>query len=1222
MGMGIHRKALVRFLVALLIGLAGVMGTLLLLSEEAGAGPVVQEQAGLPISKIESVDSVQDGAQVEVPALELTEDDDPDLEVTKSASSDPVTAGEGLTYTLVITNHGPYSGTGVLVTDTLPTGVTFITATASQGDCNESGGTVTCTLNTLVVSDTATVTAVVTVNSSTRGTLTNIAEVSANESDDTLANNTYTETTTVNAESDLSLTKIGDSDPVGVGGGLTYTLAITNNGPSDATDVILTDTLPTGVTFIIATASQGDCNESGGTVTCTLNTLVVSDTATVTVAVTVISSLPNGTVLTNIAVVDSQETTPFSVTEITTVLAPVLHLEKSDDPDPVDAGEYLTYTLTYSNTGDQMATGVVITDVLDPNVSYVTASLTPTGGLPGAPFWSIGVITPDELSQIHVTVAVTRPLSDGTMLSNTAWLDADQITPLPATEGTTVCSSPVLTITKTDYPDPVNAGGTLRYTLIITNSGNENATSVIVTEHYDPNVVFFSSNPNPDPDSEDRVWTFPTLAVDYSESIDIFVEVTGALPVGTVLTNRVTLDSDQTTPVTVTENTSVTSASELTVSKLDSPDNDVQAGGDLMYVISYLNSGTAPAEDVVITETYDSRVTFVSASQSPRTGTDNVWDIGDVVVDGSGNIIVTVRVDQPLTSGTILTNIVTIDSDQTFPKSFTETTTVSSTTDLAFSVTDHPDPVEPGDPLMYTLAYTNTGNADATQVVVTATLDANAPYVTASPLPTGSAGNVWYWEIDKIAGADGQGGFGHGEIVIYTSVTLPLTNSIKLDFAAQLGDAEGDLLPVTAQTTVTSTPVLSLGKSDGVDTVYAGDRLTYTLTYANNGKENAYDVAITDTLPSYIGYVGCEIGDGDCQPVPLGDPDEVVFHIPVITAQTSGQARLVVLVDDPLAAGASSLINHARMTHPSLSVPIDVQDLDPIGTRPDLTIAADHAPSLFSPGKLMTYTVTYGNVGQHMDAANVVITTILPTDTVYVGYGWNSSDGRIYTYAAGDLPAGDTNHTITFTVAHPDQPEISAPEFNTPFTIAESGGLGGDANSGDNTAAVYIGVPDLVVKDFTIEPLPLEADVPVTFTIVVENQGTATAWNPDNKAGYWVDVFIAPVPSYPWVRLSEKAIYDGVDPLAPGVEYTLVITRTGPLENPRVLIQFSKEEIRDEIEAFYVKVDNHADPIIEDGRIIGWTRLYGIVPECDEMNNLGGPVGLGFSHVYLPLALR
>jgi len=428
-------------------------------------------------------------------------------------------------------------------------------------------------------------------------------------------------------------------------------------------------------------------------------------------------------------------------------------------------------------------------------------------------------------------------------------------------------------------------------------------------------------------------------------------------------------------------------------------------------------------------------------------------------------------------------------------------------------------------------------------------------------------------------------------------VRMPQANGIQLEFEAQLGGAEGGLVPSTAQTRVTSAPILSLDKSDGVNTAYAGDLLTYTLTYTNAGDENASNVTITDTLPNHVTYVGCEIQNGDCHPVPPAGPDYVVFHIPAIT-QTIGQAYLVVRVNDPLPAGASVVSNQASMAHSSLSVPADVYDIDVIGTQPDLQITVSNQPELFSPGKLMTYTVIYSNVGR-MDAEDVVIATTLPTNTVYIGYGWQPAGGQTYTRTVTHLPAGSTGHMVTFTVQYsaPVQsgcPQIGVSEFNTPFTIAGKGGVGRDTNSADNTAIAYIGVPDLVVTEFTVEPSPVEANVPVTFTIVMKNQGTGWALNPDfqtGKAGSSVDIFISPVASCPWKRYGDKGMWDYIPAIAPGVQYTLVMTLTGGSNSNRQRISFTEEEIQ-QIQDFYVKVDSFGD------------CPYGLIPESNEMNNV------------------
>lgn len=118
-----------------------------------------------------------------------------DLSVTKTDSLDPVIIGENLSYTVTVTNNGPADATNVTLTDTLPAGVIFISATPSQGSCSEAGGVVTCNLGTLVNGDITTVD--IEVAPTAPGTITNTATVTATEADPNPDNNTDTESTTV-----------------------------------------------------------------------------------------------------------------------------------------------------------------------------------------------------------------------------------------------------------------------------------------------------------------------------------------------------------------------------------------------------------------------------------------------------------------------------------------------------------------------------------------------------------------------------------------------------------------------------------------------------------------------------------------------------------------------------------------------------------------------------------------------------------------------------------------------------------------------------------------------------------------------------------------------------------------------------------------------------------------------------------------------------------------
>ena len=978
----------------------------------------------------------------------------------------------------------------------------------------------------------------------------------------------------------LTIIKTDGPDPVDAGATLAYTLTLQNAGNEVATGVVVTDVLDSRVGFVSA---DPPAQRVGQTLTWTLASLPPGAPTTFRVTVTVTSPLTNGTVLTNLAYLDSDQTLPVSTVQTTTVRSsPVLTVTKTDGPDPVDAGATLAYTLTLQNAGNEVATGVIVTDVLDSRVGFVSAD-PPAQRVGQTLTWTLASLPPGAPTTFRVTVTVTSPLTNGTVLTNLAFLDSDQTLPLSTTQTTTVRSSPVLTVTKRDNPDPVIAGEVLYYTIVITNTGNENPTNVVVTETYDANVSFVSANPPPKAGSGNRRWEFATIPVGSPQSIEVIVRVASPLPVGTVLTNQVTLDTDQTPPQTITETTRVQSEAQLRITQVDDPD-PVAAGGELVYSIVCKNTGNAPANGVRITDTYDSRVSFISANPSPTVG-NNVWVVGTLPAgDSFGPILVRVRVNSPLPNGSLLTNRVTVSSNEFPPADFITTTQVTSAPAITLTVADSPDPVPAGSTLTYTLRYTNTGNADATNAVITATLDPRVSFADASPPPSGGGGSIRVWNLGTVPG---EGGW--GQVVLRVTVTSPLTNGTVLTFSARLTDAEGDERNVSAQTTVTSAPVLSLGKSDGVTVVYAGDRLTYTLTVTNSGNENAYNIAITDTLPNYIEYLGCQIDTGTCQR--LGNL--VVFQVPALPAPTSQQAQVVVQVNNPLEAGADRVVNRARMTAPSLSAPIEVEDIDIIGSRPDLWVNVTHAPSLFSPNRAMVYTITYGNVGA-MHAANAVITTVLPTATIYIGGGWHAAGGQVYTYSVGTLLAGSTGPTVTLVISHVQQPNVGATQFSVPFTI---GNPRGDARPEDNTRNVLTGVPDLVITDFQVEPLPIQAHKPVTFTVVIQNQGTGMAWNPDNNGGFWVDVFIAPVASYPFERYSEKNIYASPSPLAPGARLTMTISYTAG---------FAVQEVQ----AFYVKVDNHG------------LYPYGLVPESNEWNNVAGPIAPEMYRVYLPLVCR
>lgn len=334
-----------------------------------------------------------------------------DLAITKTGAPDPAIAGESLTYTLSVTNDGPFDAPGVTITDPLPAGATFDSATPSQGSCSEAGGTVTCELGTLTVGESATVELGITLDPSLAdgATFTNTAEVTGDLPDPDMSDNTATEETTIVRQADLSIAKTGDPDPAVAGDSLTYSLTVSNDGPSDASGVTITDTLPDGATFDSATPSQGSCSEAGGTVTCELGDVAAGASATAEIVVALAPSLPDGGTISNTAEVAANEEDPDpsdnTATEETGVIRQTdLSISKADDPDPVIAGSELTYTLDVTNSGPSDASGVAITDTLPPGARFISgAGCTETAS--GTVECDVGDLAAGESTSVTLVVA-------------------------------------------------------------------------------------------------------------------------------------------------------------------------------------------------------------------------------------------------------------------------------------------------------------------------------------------------------------------------------------------------------------------------------------------------------------------------------------------------------------------------------------------------------------------------------------------------------------------------------------------------------------------------------------------------------------------------------------------------------------------------------------------------------------------------------------------------
>jgi uncharacterized repeat protein (TIGR01451 family) len=417
-----------------------------------------------------------------------------DLAITKTDGVTTATAGGSVTYTITASNAGPSNATGSTVADTFPASLTctWTCVGAGGGTCTASGsGNVNDTVN-LPSGGSVTYTASCTISASATGTLSNTATVAApgGVTDPTPGNNSATDNDALGAQADLAVTKTDGVTSAAPGGSVTYTITASNAGPSDATGSTVADTFPASLTctWTCVGAGGGTCTASGsGNVNDTVNLPSggsVTYTASCTISASATGTLSNTATVTAPGGVTDPTPGNNSATDSDALGAQAdLAVTKTDGVTTATPGGSVTYTITASNAGPSNATGATVADTFPASLTCTWTCVGAGGGTCTAS-GSGNINDTANLpsgGSVTYTASCTISASASGTLSNTATVTAPGgvTDPTPgnnsATDSDTLGAQADLAITKTDGVTTVTSGGSLTYTIVVSNAGPSDA---------------------------------------------------------------------------------------------------------------------------------------------------------------------------------------------------------------------------------------------------------------------------------------------------------------------------------------------------------------------------------------------------------------------------------------------------------------------------------------------------------------------------------------------------------------------------------------------------------------------------------------------------------------------------------------------------------------------------------------------------------------------------
>ena len=824
----------------------------------------------------------------------------PEIIPDKTANVTDANFGDNVTYTVTVTNDGDVDASQVVIVDQLGNGLKYVSS-SDGGVWDEKTNTVTWIVD-LAAGKTKTLNVVATVVG--YGNVTN-----------SLAVGNKTSKINVNVP-EITPNKTVDNKNPNFGDNVTYTIVVSNDGAADAKNVVVKDILAPGFKFIEANYG-GVYDELTRTVT-----WIVDVNAKGHVDLTIKVTVEDYGVLTNNVTVGNK-------TSSVNITVPEIIPNKTADIENPNFGDEVTYTVNVTNAGKVNANNVVVHDVLGEGLELISADGGVYDPITRTITWTVNLNSGETKSfKVVAKVIGYGNVTNSLVVGNkTSTVDVDVPEIIPSKDADNM------------YP---NFGDSIDYTITVNNIGKADAKHVVVVDRLDKGLKYVSSSHN---GVYDEATHTVTWVVDIAAGSSLDLTVTAVADEYGVLTNDVTV-GDKTASVDV-------NVPEIIPTK-DVNNTAPNFGDKVEYTITLSNNGVVDAKQVVVVDTLDEGLTFVSASDN------GVWN--------PFKRTVTWTVDLAKGESKVFTVIATVSAYGNIPNTVS-VGDKSSSVNIAVpeiipgKTVDVENP-NFGDTVTYTVVVTNNGVVDAKQVVVRDILDKGLKFVKATGEYTfdeDSRTVTWIIDLAK----------GESQTFYVTAVAEAygvLTNDVTV------GDK-------TASADVV-VPEINPDKTANITNPNFGDKVDYTVTVTNDGIGDANNVVIVDRLGEGLTFVSASDN---------GVWDPVKRTVTWIVDLAKGESKVFSVI--ATVSGYGNVTNSLVVGNKTAGVNVTVPEI-----IPDKTVD-NEIPNF---GDNVTYTVKVTNDGIG-DANNVVITDVL-------------DKGLKFLNATGNFTYDEKTGTITWIV--------------------------------------------------------------------------------------------------------------------------------------------------------------------------------------------------------------